>query len=109
MAQKIHDIKRYSYDFDARTGGPRLLQLWTETALIADVHFLPDNVPLPTPTISANLEGAVTYFPWSAFLPIIDMLRNEKPIRVQINDDQPPGFVFIGTFLEPVGEVEVSP
>jgi hypothetical protein len=107
MAQKVHDIGRYSYDFDPRTGGPRLLQLWSKTALIADVHFVPDNVPLPAPHISPNLDWAVTHFRWSSFLPIIDMLRNEKPVRVQINNDQSPGFVFIGTFLEPVGEAEM--
>lgn len=36
---------------------------------------------------------------------LIDMLRNESPVSVTINN-QPPGFVFIHTGLEPVGEGE---
>jgi len=36
---------------------------------------------------------------------LIDMLRNEGPVRLTIND-QPPGFVFIHTGPEPVGEGE---
>ena len=36
---------------------------------------------------------------------LVDMLRNEKPVRVTIND-QAPGFVFVHTGTELVGEGE---
>jgi hypothetical protein len=34
------------------------------------------------------------------------MLRNETPVSLTVND-QPPGFVFVHTGVEPVGEGEV--
>jgi hypothetical protein len=104
MAQQIHYITQYSYDFDARTGGPRLMQLWNEDGLIADLHFVPDGQPLPAPDFGPNLEWAVTYFYWSSFRAIADMLRHEDFVRVQINNDQPPGFVFVGTSIEDADE-----
>jgi hypothetical protein len=106
MAIKRYSIAQYNYDFDARAGGPRLLQLWSTTALIADIRFYPDSAALPALSISANLSGAVMYFHWSMFSPLIDMLRNEKPINVTINTDQSPAVVLIGTDQEPVGEGE---
>lgn len=105
MAYKFHTIEKYNYDFDGRIGGPRFLQLWSSTALIADIHFVADNAPLPAAQIAPGLMSAVAYMRWSACMPLIDMLRNEKPIRVQLNDS-PPGYVLIGTGLEPIGENE---
>jgi hypothetical protein len=61
------------------------------------VFALPPRVGTARPSHSATRRGAI--------LGLIDMLRNEKPVRVTVND-QPPGFVFVHTSPEIVGEGE---
>jgi hypothetical protein len=106
MAQIFHTIKRYNYDFDIGAGGPRLLQLWTSTGLVADIHFVPDGQPRPTLAIQPGLTGAVLYSPYRMFPSFIDLLRNEKPVRLFLDDTTPPGLAFLGSTQEPVGEEE---
>ncbi len=105
MAFKVHDIKQYNYSFDARVGGPGRLQLWGDQKRIAEINFVDDTAAVPPPTFPPDLGSATAYFKRSAMAGLIDMLRNEGPVRVTIND-QPPGFVFIHTGAEPVGEGE---
>lgn len=105
MAFKIHEVKRYNYSFNARTGGPEVLQLWGDQREIATVHFIDDNAVVPPPTFTSDLNSAKAFFKRSALSGLIDMLRNESPVSVTINN-QPPGFVFIHTGIEPVGEGE---
>ncbi len=105
MAFKVHEIKQYNYSFDARVGGPGRLQLWGDQGKIAEVNFVEDTAAVPPPTFSPDLSSAKAFFKRSALSGLIDMLRNERPIRVTIND-QPPGFVFVHTGPEPVGEGE---
>lgn len=105
MAFKVHQIKKYNYSFDARVGGPGRLQLWGDAGLIADVGFVGETSAVPAPVIAADLNSAKVSFKRSALPDLIDMLRNESPVSVTIND-QSPGFVFIHTGLEPVGEGE---
>jgi hypothetical protein len=105
MAFKVHKVQKYNYSFDARSGGPGQLQLWGETKKIADISFVDDNVVVPAPTFTPDLESAKVYFKRSALYSLIDMLRNEAPVSVTINN-QPPGFVFVHTGLEPAGEGE---
>lgn len=109
MPSKSHTVEKYSYSFDARTGGPRGLQLWggEEGALIAKVHFVDDDIPVPPPVLAPDLESAQVSFHHSALPALVDMLRNEQPVRLTIND-QPPGFVFISTGIEPAGEGEIE-
>jgi hypothetical protein len=105
MAFKVHTIKKYNYSFDARAGGPGRLQLWGETGKIAEIRFVDDDVAVPPPTLFPDLEGANAAFKRSALPGLIDMLRNESPVSVTVND-QGSGFVFIHTGLEPAGEAE---
>lgn len=105
MAFKVHEIKKYQYSFDARTGGPGKLQLWSNTAKIADVTFVSETVSVPPPVIAGDLNSATMSFRRSALPGLIDMLRNENPVSVTINN-QSPGFVFVSTGKEPVGEGE---
>jgi hypothetical protein len=105
MAFKVHQIKKYQYSFDARAGGPGKLQLWSDTAKIADVAFVSETASVPPPVIAADLGSATVSFKRSSLPDLIDMLRNEDPVSVTINN-QSPGFVFISTGLEPVGEAE---
>jgi hypothetical protein len=105
MAFKVHRIHNYNYSFDARIGGPGRLQLWGAPGKVAEVSFVDDASPIPAPVISADLNSATIFFGRSALSGLIDMLRNERPVSVTIND-QSPGFVFIHTGLEPAGEEE---
>ena len=105
MAFKVHEIKQYNYSFDARTGGPGRLQLWDDKGKVAEIGFVEDAAAVPPPTFPPDLSSASVYFKRTALPDLIDMLRNESPVRVTIND-QAPGFVFIHTGAEPVGEGE---
>lgn len=105
MAFKVHEIKKYNYSFDARVGGPGRLQLWGDTSIIANITFVDDAAAVPPPTFAADLSSATASFKRGALPGLIDMLRNEKPVSVTINN-QPPGFVFVHTGLEPAGEGE---
>lgn len=105
MASKTHQVKKYNYSFDARTGGPGLLQLWGDQGLIAEVNFVEEGVAVPAPTFTADLNKATIYFKRSTHPALIDMLRNENPVFVTINN-QAPGYVFVKTDKEAVGEGE---
>jgi hypothetical protein len=105
MAFKVHQVTTYNYSFDARSGGAGKLQLWGSAGKIADVKFVDDTSAVPAPTFAADLSTATVSFKRSALLGLIDMLRNESPVSVTINN-QPPGFVFVHTGSEPVGEAE---
>ena len=105
MAYKVHEISKYNYSFDARSGGPGRMQLWGNQGIIAEVRFVNDTSPVPAPTFAADLSNAKVSFKRSSLPGLIDMLRNESPVKVTINN-QPPGFVFVHTGAEPVGEGE---
>lgn len=105
MAAKSHPVKKYNYSFDARTGGAGKIQLWGDPGLIAEVEFVEDGAAVPAPTFTADLNNATLYFKRSAHAGLIDMLRNESPVYVTINN-QAPGFVFVATGREVVGEGE---
>jgi hypothetical protein len=64
-----------------------------------------DAAPVPAPVLAADLCSATAFFKQKMLAQLVDMLRNEKPVKVTIND-QPPGFVFAHTGPEPVGEEE---
>lgn len=105
MAFKIHVIKNYNYSYDARSGGPSRLQLWGDLGKIADITFISDNFPVPPLVIAPDLNSAIASFKNSSLPGLIDMLRNENPVSVTLNN-QPPGFVFVHTGQEPAGEGE---
>jgi hypothetical protein len=105
MAYKVHQVKNYNYSYDARAGGPGRLQLWGSQGKIAEISFVDDTSAVPAPILSTDLNSATIFFRRSILPGLIDMLRNESPVSVTINN-QPPGFVFVHTGLEPVGEGE---
>ena len=105
MTYKVHEIKNYNYSYDAGSGGPGSLQLWSSQGKILDIRFIDDTSPVPPPVLAADLMSATASFRRSAAPGLIDMLRNESPVKVTINN-QPPGFVFIQTGWEPAGEGE---
>jgi hypothetical protein len=95
-------VNSYNYSFDARVGGPGGLQLWGDRGKILQIELVDDGAPVPAPTLAADLSSATASFRRSALPGLVDMLRNESPVSVTIND-QPPGFVFVHTGPEPVG------
>jgi hypothetical protein len=105
MAFRVHTITRYNYSFDARAGGPGRLQLWSSTGKVGDVTFIDETMPVPAPILGAGLNSVTMSFRRSSLAGLIDMLRNEDPVSLTIND-QAPGFAFVHTGLEPVGEGE---
>jgi hypothetical protein len=105
MAFKVHEITKYNYSFDARAGGPGRLQLWNDSTVVASIGFVDDGAAVPPPVLAADLNSATASFRRSALPGLIDLLRNEGPVSVTINN-QPPGFVFVHTGLEPASEGE---
>lgn len=57
----------------------------------------------PLPTNSVTEPFYFLYFPYDMFSPMMEMLREEKPIWVHAPD---PYNVYIGTHQEPIGEDE---
>ena len=105
MAFKVHEITKYNYSFDARAGGAGRLQLWSDNTVVASIGFVDDAAAVPAPVLAADLNSATASFKRSALPGLIDLLRNEGPVSVTINN-QPPGFVFVHTGLEPASEGE---
>ena len=105
MAFTVHEIAKYNYSFSSSGGGAGTLQLWSLAAEVVRINFVDDDAPLPPPTIALDLSAAVATFRLTALAGLVDMLRNEKPVRVTLND-QAPGFIFVHTGTELVGEGE---
>jgi hypothetical protein len=75
------------------------------STLLYESRKLDDGAAVPAPTFTPDLNTATAFFKRSVLAGLIDMLRHEKPVSVTINN-QPPGFVFVHTGVEPVGEGE---
>ncbi len=105
MAFKVHEITRYNYSFSSSGGGAATVQLWNEDVEVARIHFIDDGAVLPSTMLAVDLNTGVATFHRSALPGLVDMLRHEKPVRVTINY-QPPGFIFVHTGVEQIGEGE---
>jgi len=102
MSFKVHEINNYT--FEARSSGPGRLQLWGSSGnLIAEIDFIDDNVPVPAPRLTLSLDSASAYFKRSTLPGLVDLLRKEKCVSVTISS-QPPGYVYVHSRLESVGE-----
>ena len=79
----------------------RYLALYDKTDLRHLVVFIDDSKPLPHPLLDA--EGRLKiYLGDSAFLQVVDMCRNEKPIFLHFLGD----YAYISTSKEAIGEGE---
>ncbi len=103
MASKVHVIKDYWIRFTARSEVD--INLYGESGHVGTIQFVDEDAVLPEPELWPGLQGAKVYFKRIDLPVLIDILRNESPVKITVND-QPPGFVFIGTGLEPTGEGE---
>jgi len=97
MTARRHRIARYEYTFDAGLGGAARVVLWGEGgAKLADIGFLDSEGAVPQPRISPDLTYAAAFMQLRALAPLIDMLRNESPVFLTL-DDAAPGDVLITT------------
>lgn len=111
MATNV-EIKRYAYHFwSSRNGVDKdhsvaTISLYDDTEAIGIIQFYAELDPLPPPEVASDF-GVRLFYHMRDFPAVIDMLRNEKPVRLQTFDD--PAFVRLRTSLEPVGEGEPGP
>lgn len=73
----------------------------------AFLRFYPEGVPLPANSKTTHVSGKPIYYVsyrYSQLINVIDLLRNEQPIRFFFRDDTMAAY--ITTSAEPVGEGE---
>jgi hypothetical protein len=79
-------------------------------SVLALARFYRASIPMAPNRFRSDLNAAEVSFPYDAFAPIVDLLRNETPAYFTWFDysAQVPGRIFgvIGTSAEPVGEAE---
>jgi len=112
MASSV-EIKSYSYHvWSSRDGVDKDHSIATiflhdaDSEVIGIAQFYDELYPLPPPEDDPDL-GVRLFYRIREFPAIIDMLRNEKPVRLQTFDDPFLGRLRTGT--EPVGEGETGP
>lgn len=111
MATNV-EIKRYAYHFwSSRNGVDKdhsvaTITLFDDTETIGIIQFYGELDPLPPPEVASDF-GVRLFLNVRELPAVLDMLRNEKPVRLQTFDD--PQFVRLRTALEPVGEGEPGP
>jgi hypothetical protein len=105
MASRVFEIGSYLVTWRLSWSYPR-----PEVALnsvdgqtVCQVFFMTDDSQLPTAQIWTAAQGANVYL-WRRDMPtLVDLLRNEQPIWLSIDED---GTVAMGTKREPIGESE---
>ncbi|MCI0436634.1 MAG: hypothetical protein L0271_23800 [Gemmatimonadetes bacterium] len=105
--QETREITQYAY-YLWSSRPDNLVQaniaMYGSAGFMGALWFYHESHPLPDPTRhSAGVYSL--HYPMSAFGPIVDMLRNEKPVFVHWNDSFPVN-TRISTSPEPVGEGE---
>jgi hypothetical protein len=105
MVWKVHDITEYVYSFATKTGGPQFIILKSESGPVAQIYLLPEDSALPPADPWPDLSGVDICFHERQLSPLIDMLRNEKPVYLIITDTPN---AWIATDAEPIGEEETQ-
>ena len=97
------EINTYLYEINTRDDFPAKLDLFDkEKKIIAKVTFVEDSAELPESRCHPGYCSIFLRF--SALAPLIDMLRNEKPVYFNWDEKERKGH--IKTSKEPVGEGE---
>ncbi|MEM7611109.1 MAG: hypothetical protein AAF270_05490 [Pseudomonadota bacterium] len=111
MASENHTIAKYQYELhnqftDGRINDNALLYLYgKDKQLLAIVAFVPDAQALASPEQEPEGHIAIEMH-IRQLASLIDMLRNEKPVRFSWNAAS--NVVRISTQQEPVGEQELK-
>jgi hypothetical protein len=81
-----------------------------DSSLLAFLGFYRDGVQMRANEFRTDLNAAIASYSFDAYAPIVDLLRNEKPVYLTWFDysDAVPGRIFaeLGTSREPIGEGE---
>jgi hypothetical protein len=100
----VHNVTTYNYQFH---GGPNgyqghraVARLNNGSTSVAYLYFIPEGKAIPADTDSGS--WIKMYMPESSIPAVIDMLRNEKPVKVYFASGS--GFLLTGD--EPIGENE---
>ena len=104
MATYSGEIEKYFVNIiSPQTSSGSLITLRGEFGR-AVLKFLPEGATLPDNRKHDTADHFDIYYPRDHWAPIIDILRNEKPIYFQFTT--PSGHTQIMTSMEPVGEEE---
>ena len=96
MADRQHRIAQYHYAIDVG-GGYGRLSLWdSEGHRVGEISFLEEGRALPNPKLDRDLSHGVGFMAIGHMAPLVDMLRNEDPVYLVL-DDEPPGFFSLRT------------
>jgi hypothetical protein len=106
MAMK--EIKIYRYYFFSSRNDPNqvkaVIQFWGDDGYLGAASFYDDAFELPPAMLYPSGVVGLNYH-MSEFAPILDMLRNEKPVFIEFNGELNSRLTTSG---EPVGEGEVG-
>ena len=97
-----------SYSFSVYGGDSNTeyrLILKGEGGLLCYLYFRPDAAGRQT-RYSATSNRATVYYNAERFQPIVDLLRNERPVRVMVWNAPDSSFILYSGEYEPVGEEE---
>jgi hypothetical protein len=96
VAHRQHRIAEYQYGLEAGSGYGRL-SLWDEHGrLVGEIGFLEAGRSLPAPRLAQDLGHGAGFMPIERLVPLVDMLRNEQPVFLKL-DDQAPGYLTLAT------------
>jgi hypothetical protein len=97
MAKRRHTVGNYDYSIDAGLGEPGRLRLWApDGRQLAEIGFVSPDTAVPAPRLAPDLSSAAAFLKSSVLGALLDMLRNEKPVFLTL-DDTPPGYVHVHT------------
>jgi hypothetical protein len=74
------------------------------TTVKANIYFVKTGKPIPQPTTSSGPVMVETYQPEASYLAWVDLLRNEKPLTMNINGTS----FYVQSGQEAVGTHEVG-
>jgi hypothetical protein len=110
MAMVLLDISTYlvfAYGGPTGNSGARASIALGIPNANAFLTFYPDSTPIPANSAAPDFSGKLMYYvnyPYSQYMAVIDLLRNEKPVKLFFRDDNLAAY--ITTSKEPVGENE---
>jgi len=103
----LKEITTYRYYFFSSRNQPSharaVIQFWGDDGYLGAAIFYDDDFTLPPATLGSSGVIGQNYH-MSEFSPILDMLRNEKPVYIEFNGELNSRLTTSG---EPVGEGEI--
>jgi len=112
MARISYEVKHYRVHLGSGTIGCTSIVAWLDCLDACEdwqheltVYFVPDGKKLPAGSCNISDKRGVIFRPISQMNLYLDILRNEKPVFVGM-DDEYPSDSCVTTYPEPVGEGE---